>query len=281
MTRGFLRPGVVHTTPGRLFPPAGAFPGTHLPLWVGLGLLLTSCAGSVPGHPSTTVRPEVSVSYEVVSDTVTENAGLAALVEPYRERMGTRINEVLGRTSGILVKGWPEGTLGNFAADAVLHAARARSVDPVDLALVNNGGLRIPIPEGAITVGQMFELMPFDNMISVLAMDGGQVEALAQDIARRGGAPVSGFSFHILTENEDLVATDIRVAGEPLDPEKVYRIAAPDYIANGGDDYQALTSAMGRFDLPVLVRDALIEFVREEGTIDARIEGRITGRVRR
>lgn len=217
----------------------------------------------------------------MVSDTVTEDPGLAALVEPYRERMGTRINEVIGRTTGILVKGWPEGTLGNFAADAVLHAARGASSEPVDMAVVNNGGLRIPIPEGAITVGQMFELMPFDNMISVLAMDGRQVEALAHDIARRGGAPVSGLSFHILTEEENLVASDISVAGEPLDPGRMYRVAAPDYIANGGDEYEVLTAALDRSDLTVLVREALIEFVREQGIIHPRIEGRITGRVRR
>lgn len=277
MTQRCLRPGVVRTAPGRLFPPADS----RLPLLVGLVLLLTSCAGSAPGHLAPTVQPEVSGSFTVVSDTVTEDPGLAALVEPYRERMGTRINEVIGRTTGILVKGWPEGTLGNFAADAVLHAARGASAEPVDMAIVNNGGLRIPIPEGAITVGQMFELMPFDNMISVLAMDGRQVEALAHDIAGRGGAPVSGLSFHILTEEENLVASDISIAGEPLDPGRMYRVAAPDYIANGGDEYEVLTVALDRSDLAVLVREALIEFVREQGIIHPRIEGRITGRVRR
>jgi 2',3'-cyclic-nucleotide 2'-phosphodiesterase (5'-nucleotidase family) len=224
---------------------------------------------------------ESTVSFSVVSESVQEDPELAALVAPYRDQMGARIGEVIGQTSEILVKGWPEGTLGNFAADALLHAARARSPEPVDMALVNNGGLRIPIPEGSITVGQMFELMPFDNMISILTLEGGQVEALAHDIARRGGAPVSGLSFHILTAGGDMVASEIRVAGAVLDSEHLYRIAAPDYIANGGDDYQVLADAVKRSDLGVLVRDAFIEYLRERGTIRPRIEGRITGRVRR
>jgi 2',3'-cyclic-nucleotide 2'-phosphodiesterase (5'-nucleotidase family) len=206
---------------------------------------------------------------------------MAALVDAFRDRMESRITEVIGEASGILVKSWPEGSLGNFAADAVLHAARARIANPVDMALVNNGGLRIPVPQGPITVGRMFELMPFENKVSVLVLSGRQVEALAQEIAARGGEPVAGFSLHILTEGEGMAATDLRVGGNPVDPDRLYRMATSDYLANGGDEMTTLTDPVRREDLPLLVRDALIEYVREIGVIRPIREGRITGDVRR
>jgi 2',3'-cyclic-nucleotide 2'-phosphodiesterase (5'-nucleotidase family) len=151
----------------------------------------------------------------------------------------------------------------------------------VDVAVVNNGGLRIPVPAGPITVGQMYELMPFENTISVVTLTGVQIEALAQDIAARGGEPTAGFSFHILTEEERLVAIDIEVGGEPVDRLRRYRVATPNYLADGGDELWTLTAAEERVDLPVLVRDAFIAFVRERRIIEPVVEGRITGEVRR
>jgi 2',3'-cyclic-nucleotide 2'-phosphodiesterase (5'-nucleotidase family) len=216
-----------------------------------------------------------------MADSVADDPALEALVAPFRAGMGDRITEVIGEASGLLAKGWPEGTLGNFAADAILAAARSRFPETVHMAMANNGGLRVPIAPGPITVGKMFELMPFENMISVLSLTGTQVEALAQDIAARGGEPVAGFSFRIEMEGDDRVARDVLVGGESPDPAGVYHLATSDYLAGGGDEMATLASALDRVDLPILVRDGFIEFVREAGVIRPRIEGRITTEVRR
>jgi 2',3'-cyclic-nucleotide 2'-phosphodiesterase (5'-nucleotidase family) len=224
---------------------------------------------------------EAVVTFTPLTDAVGDDPQLLSLVAPFRARLETRIGEVIGEASGILVKSWPEGSLGNFAADAVLHAARARMDESVEMALVNNGGLRIPIPEGPITVGRIFELMPFENMVTVLSLEGSQVEALAQEIARRGGEPVAGLSFHIDTGGEDMTATNLRVGGEEVEPDRLYRLATSDYLANGGDEMTTLTRPMERLDLDLLIRDALIQYVREKGIIHPILEGRVTGDVRR
>ena len=73
------------------------------------------------------------------------------------------------------------------------------------------------------------------------------------------------------------MARDIRVGTEPLDPEALYRVATNDYLASGGDDLSIFLAAVERRDLDLLVRDALIEYLREIRVIPFRIEGRITG----
>ncbi len=114
--------------------------------------------------------------FSVVEDSIQDDPAIEAMVATFRDRMGEEIRQVIGETTGMLSKAVPEGTLGNFATDAMLWSANAHCPDPVHMALTNNGGLRVPIGAGPITLGQMYELMPFENMLSVLVLTGSQVQ---------------------------------------------------------------------------------------------------------
>jgi len=266
-------------------------------LWItSLLLLPLGCAGSGTGTATSAPAPsgaevpaadstgdfgsdglEASVSFTVIADSIPSDGGMEAMVTPYRERMGAEIREVIGEAAVPLTEAVPEGTLGNFAADAILWMARRASSEPVQMALMNNGGLRIPIPAGPITVDQMFELMPFENRLSILTLSGEQVLELADQIADRRGQPVAGISFRIQEEGGERVARDVRVEGHSVDPAGRYRLATNDYMANGGEDFTPLQTPLEREDLPILIRDAFIEYVREKGVIREELEGRITG----
>lgn len=232
------------------------------------------------GPASWAVR-EKPASFVLVADSVGEDPGVAALVVPFRERLERIMGEVLGEAAVPMSKGWPEGPLGNFAADALLQAARRRVAEEVDMALANNGGLRVPLPAGTITMGKMYELMPFENTVTLLTLRGDQVAELAQTIARRGGEPVAGLSFRIEEEEGQRVAREILVGGDPVAAGRLYKLATSNFLAEGGDGFEVLTRALERKDLPLLVRDAFIEFVREVGVLRFGVEGRIRGQVRR
>ena len=268
-------------------------PGLFLPF-----LLFQGCAGggaAVSGpHPGDSAPkptsplqaggeefPASSITFTVVADSVADDPTLEALVAQFRDRMGEEVRQVIGEALVPLAKAVPEGTLGNFATDAMLWAARREMSHPIHMAMTNNGGLRVPIAPGPITVGQMFELMPFENKLSVLTLSGSQVQELADELADRRGQPIAGFSFHIVLVGEIRVARDVLVGGAPLDPAAEYRIVTNDYLANGGEDLASLLDPRDREDLPVLLRDALIDYVREMGQIRSEIEGRITGGIGR
>jgi 2',3'-cyclic-nucleotide 2'-phosphodiesterase (5'-nucleotidase family) len=191
--------------------------------------------------------------------------------------MGEEIRQVIGEATGMLSKAWPEGTLGNLATDAMLWAANRELLEPADMALTNNGGLRVPIGPGPITMGQMYELMPFENMLSVLVLSGPQVKVLCDQLAEKRGEPIAGFSFRIAVEKEGRVARDILVGGDPLDLAAEYRLVTNDYMANGGDSFTPLETPVSREDLAVLLRDAITDYVKHVGVVEPKLEGRITG----
>src|SRR5690606_12284314 len=118
--------------------------------------------------------------------------------------------------------------------------------------------LRNPLPQGDITVGHIFELMPFENTISVLTLSGVQVQRMADQIAADGGEPVSGIRFRINNGK----ATDILVNYEPLNPDSTYLVATNNYMADRGGSIEALWNPIHRVDLDVLIRDAMIEYIR-------------------
>lgn len=234
-------------------------------------LLLHGCSGSRPLSLESTAPP--AVEFATVDNAVADEPAMEALVAPYRSEMAALTSEVIGTTSRELTKDRPEGTLGNFAADALLWAARRSSDSEVHFALTNNGGLRTTVGPGDITVGRIFELMPFENMVTLLELTASQVDSLASQLARNGGDPVAGINIVFDSDARALVET--RIGGADVHPDSTYVLATSDYLANGGGPYEILWNVERRRDLPLLIRDAFIDYVRATRRIEPAIEGRI------
>ena len=75
-------------------------------------------------------------------------------------------------------------------------------------------------------------------------------------------------------------ATNITISGKTIDPSKIYTIAMPDYVANGGDQMEACLNAIARTDYPETIREMIIQYMEQltsQGkTITSSIDGRIT-----
>ncbi len=182
------------------------------------------------------------------------------MIAPYKHQLDAKMQEVIAYNPKELLKGRPSSLLGNWFTDVVYHQARKMYGDNIDFAIQNYGGLRVPsLKKGAITVGNIYELMPFDNQVVILEMDGLLAKTLLDRIAALGGWPVSeGLSFSI---NNDK-ATDIMIQGKPWDAHAVYHVAMPDYIANGGDRCFFLRKAK-REDKDILIRDMILDYLRQ------------------
>ncbi len=190
-----------------------------------------------------------------------EDAAIAQLIAPYKKEVSAQMNEVIGTLEKKLSKRRPNSNLGNWFADVLKDEAEVIYTSKVDFALQNYGGIRIPgLSAGEITVGNIFELMPFDNKLLILECDGGTIKKLTDRIAEKGGWPLSdGLSFTIVEQHSE----DVMINGEPLDLQATYVAAIPDYIANGGDNCEFL-EGMKRFDTEMYVRDIVITHLRKE-----------------
>ena len=180
-----------------------------------------------------------------------------------------------------------ETNLGDFAADAILWAAKQALGDQVAAAITNGGGIRASIQVGDITMNDMKTVFPFGNEVSVLEVKGSELlealEAATSATPKALGAfpQVSGIVFSIDTtvpyENGEQYPDSTyyapakpgsrvkieSVGGQPFDPEALYIIATNDFTAAGGDTYYAFRypNATSGYKTGVALEDALVNYV--------------------
>lgn len=186
--------------------------------------------------------------------------GLAATITKYSNGVDSLMHLWIGTSTHSLDNRSDE--LLNFFADFVL--GRGKELAPgVDLAIVNKGGLRDGLPQGKFSKGHILNIFPFRNYITVIDLKGSDLREAFDVMATRGGDGVSA-NVRVEYENDDTPKTDeIIINGKDLDPDRVYRLATIDYLANGGDYMTPLTRSKTIADSPRLVYDDLLYYLTE------------------
>ena len=183
---------------------------------------------------------------------------------------------VVGRAAKTLVVKAPESPLMNFAADALREMAMRKCKENIDIAISNKGGLRSELHEGVITFGDVYNVFPFENTLATLSLSGEQLLQLFSEVARENGEAVSGVALVISGDGKLLSA---KVGGEPIVPEKKYRIATSDYLAQGNDGLTTLAHGNNLKIDTITIRDMMVEYIsdmhRGGKPVDADVDGRI------
>lgn len=232
-----------------------------MPLFI-LGVTLLGGCGRPLTDPVTTPRLyEVTPAIAVDSTPVIRE--MAATIAPYAARLDTVMDRILAEVAVPLVKGRPESSLGNWTADLMLAAAEELYPDlDIAFAVQNYGGLRVSeIGTGPLLVSELYELMPFDNELVVVELTGAELLAFVEHTLSDGGWPVS----RGLSVRREKGTVTVRIKGQAVDPDRRYYVAAPDYVANGGDD-SAMLEGKRQFGSGRLVRDLLIEYAARDRT---------------
>ena len=205
------------------------------------------------------------------ADAIQDSSYLAYLA-PIKEDMEREMNVQLGYAPEALCVGGPECPMVNWASDALWEAAKKVYDGRVDIAIVNMGGIRCPWSAGPITKGNVFELMPFDNRLVVLTLKGEEVLALCESFAKYGGQGVAGMRVKIVNGQ----VADVQIGGKALDTKALYTVATSDYLSGGADHMDALARYVDYWNSDLLIRDLYLEAVREQDTIRAAVDGRMT-----
>lgn len=235
-----------------------------------LASLLAACSTSYLVTKSN--REKYSIDNKVNID-----SGIIKLYQPYKTALDEEMNKVIGYTEIALSKrsNLPESLLGNFFADAVLNQARKIQVN-IDFAMPStNGGLRNDIAKGAITVANVFELMPFENEAVVFTLKGTDVYEILKFIAVSGGQPVASLKMNI----KNNLPENVFINGKEFDINKEYLVLTSDYIASGGDDAKGFANAVNKKVLGLKIRNALLKEVEEIHSAGNKINTKLDGRV--
>lgn len=235
--------------------------------------LFTSC--QVYQHPQTITNKSQPVGEAIDANSSPTAQTVAETIAPYQERLSAEMQEVIGQINVKLNKARPESSLGNWMAD-LLQTAAVDIFPDVDVAfsVQNYGGIRVgELASGPLEVGEIYELMPFDNQMVLVEANGFVVQELIQHMAAAGGWPVSA---ELRYQIQDGKAVNINIKGAPIELNRNYYFSTSDYVANGGSDASMLTDRP-KTNSGLLVRDLLVEYCRKQkAPIAIKLDGRVS-----
>ena len=227
-----------------------------------------------------------------------DNAGSDA-VDEATEELQRKLKEVVAKTSVDLVTHDPETLGSDGKAVRIIRQAETNLGDLVadayrnqgggtDIAFINGGGIRAPLPAGDLTLNDILIVHPFGNALTVIEVTGQQVlDALEWSVHSLPGEfggfdQVSGITFEVDAEIPSPAVQDehsmfdhiddtmerrvrnVMVGGEPLDPAKTYTLASVDYqLLNNGDGYTMFDGCKVLQESVKLDNQVLIDYITE------------------
>ena len=240
-----------------------------------ISLLAISLASYGQRNWVITKESSVKIPIDSTTDKIADKNYIAYL-EPLKQQLGAKMNVIIGQVAETMRGHAPESLLSNWNADVYLQAGSSFLGLPVDISVVNLGGLRTVIPAGNITVGKIFELMPFENELVILWLKGDKLAQLIQFFAKVGGEGVSGIKMEINNGK----AINVTVNGQAIDAEKIYTIATSDYLAGGNDKMVQLAQYEKRVNTNIKLRDILLDYVKKETAKGNKIQSKLDGRIK-
>ena len=166
--------------------------------------------------------------------------------------------------------------IGNLVADALRVKAAEYFGQPVDFSVINYGGIRIPMPEGAVTLDDIESMFPFKNYVCLAKLRGDQLQRLLAQLAKTPAfQAVSGC--RVKVKAHELVEAE--VGGAPIDPNRLYNVATIDFLLSGGDGIAIGALAEDVILSPVLVKEVMLSFIREKEEAGEIIDYQKDGRV--
>lgn len=240
-------------------------------------LLLLAASCHTPYHLTSIERSRILIDsrYDAHPD-----AAAAAFIKPYEHTVDSLMKPVVGCTAAPMMAHKPESNLSNLLADILVWGGEAFDEKP-DLGIYNMGGIRAALPQGDITYGDVLNVAPFENHICFLTLSGEKTLQLFREMAARGGEGVSHSVRMVITKDGTL--KKVTVNGAPVDPQRSYRIATLDYLAQGNDGltaFKSKTDAVSPDDEAHDVRYIIIDYfkhLKAQGkAAETKVEGRVT-----
>jgi 5'-nucleotidase/UDP-sugar diphosphatase len=231
-----------------------------------------------------------------VIEVVAEDSAALAKVTTYKAAVDALMTEevpgvdVVDDLWHVRIPGWTHPTAGVMdqgsyiaphVAKSLLFAANNLALG-VQVSVMNAGGVRCDVPKGKLTMGKVYELLPFFNTLYVIKVTGQQLsDALdaavsgAVDDNNTGRFPYVGGARYTADMTKPvgqritvLEVKDTTGAFVAADPTKEYTVATNSFLAGGGDGYTIFESATYRKDINhVADSDAFIDYAKSVKTL--------------
>lgn len=207
-----------------------------------------------------------------------ESQAVKDFIKPYHDRVNQMLDSTLAYAPAEISKmdGRYNSSAGNLMADIMLLEAnpifQKRTGKSIDFALMNHGGIRAAISKGNVSARTAYEVMPFENNISVVELDGKAVlQMIGYIIKSKRAHALSGIQVVL---NRDESIKTIKIQGQPFDVDQHYFIATSDYLVSGGDDMVFFKNALTITDTDYKIRNAMIDYFSKVDTLTPTVDDR-------
>ena len=188
------------------------------------------------------------------------------------------LKQVVGHSARMMMnlRDNPDLPLGNLFAD-VLRAYGSKYFGvPMDFAITNFGGIRVPMPEGAVTLEDISSMFPFKNYLCYCKIRGSELQKLFEQLAgTKAFQATSGATVRVKAHKLESVL----VGGEPIDPNRIYNVATIDFLLDGGDNLRIGALSEDVKLTHVLLKEVMLDYVEgmeaQGKIIDAASDGRV------
>lgn len=212
------------------------------------------------------IKPEVDMVSKNKSDIIPDETTAKILEEDSKSlssvldvKLGVADSDITHDRKGSLTK------LGYWTTDVMRKYANTQ------IGLTNGGGVRRTLYKGDITMGDMYEIMPFDNQLVIVKVTGKHLKALIDhgigaDFMTDGQFSGLKVIYDPTKPYEHRITSITLEDGTPIKDDEIYSVATNDFIVSGGDRYD-FKNAIEIKDLFVPIRDALVENIKKNGGI--------------
>ena len=228
-----------------------------------------------------------NLSFIPLNNSVESDKELLKLENYYKDKLEKDLGVVIAEAKIKLDSGfgenhharYEESNVGNLIADAY------RNHFKTEIGFMNGGGLRANIDAGQFKLKDAISLLPFSNKVGAFEYTGKTiVEAIEHGVSsveKKSGRflQVSGLKYEYKPENkvgERVIS--VKIDGKPIILDKVYTVALPLYIKNGGDGFEMLKNPVGTVEIDsekVIDSDIFIDYVKEKKELNPKLENRI------
>ncbi|MDE3057097.1 MAG: bifunctional metallophosphatase/5'-nucleotidase [Bacteroidota bacterium] len=186
---------------------------------------------------------------------------LSAFIDSVQQAIEKDYHQVIGTLTADWVRKEGESAIGTFIAAAQQKAAHA------DVGFMNDHGIRKNVPAGPITKQDLFEVLPFRNVLVTFQLSGTELEKIVRHfLSGHASVQISGIDCAWKKGDAGIEIVSMKVDGKPFDENKTYIGAASDYLVGEAKRYLGIEIQQPIF-LQQTVFEAVEKAVREQKVI--------------
>ncbi|XKM12874.1 bifunctional UDP-sugar hydrolase/5'-nucleotidase UshA [Orbaceae bacterium ac157xtp] len=201
---------------------------------------------------------------------IPQDPEMLTFLTPYQAKGQEQLLTVVGQLTGRLegernIVRYQQSNLGQFILQAFIEKTNA------DIGIMSGGMIRDSLIEGNISYRDILKVEPFGNTVVYFELNGADLlNYLQVAVNKKQGAGAFGhFRNLIITLDDKNNIINVKVKGEALDLNKIYRIATLDFLAAGGDGYPVVNTLPSFVDTGYRDADVLKQYFENYTPINA------------